>query len=295
MSYVDYVVNTSAPLGIWGLDEASGVVAADSSGNNYDGAHGGGVAVGEPPLIADGGHACHYTAGAHTAVGDTAAMQNLEEFSVEFWINSQLSVLHAVFDKWYDDGGTKTYGISVRVATNGAIQVWTGSGGVSNDGPLSQAGLITPDSTHYVCITQTTRYIFMTVDDTLQFVTGRRHTIGGAGADLWLGARRLGEIDGNAHLDAVAFYDRALPRPEQQLHYIAGQLGTVEFSGTDYSSFGTEVRAVGWNNGALLGRATTDPNDGSYTLHVAKGDTAIGIVNFPGTGIRPKAHGPFTL
>src|SRR5262245_28067767 len=65
-SYNDEVMS-DAPLGYWHLDETVTPLAADASGNGYDGSYLAGVTPGVPGVV---GNAAHFDANGSVAVGD---------------------------------------------------------------------------------------------------------------------------------------------------------------------------------------------------------------------------------
>jgi hypothetical protein len=90
MSYQS-VILADSPVGYWPLDETSGTVAHDLSGNGYNGTYQGTYTLGSPPLVAGvpsvlmGGHGT----GSLVDVGDIAALVNMPaSWSLECWFKT---------------------------------------------------------------------------------------------------------------------------------------------------------------------------------------------------------------
>lgn len=79
-------VLADAPLAFWPLDETSGAIVHDASGNGHDGSLVGAVGLGVPGALANGGGtAARFTGGQITIGGDVLSFAGRAAFSVELW------------------------------------------------------------------------------------------------------------------------------------------------------------------------------------------------------------------
>jgi len=82
-------VLADGPIGYWRLGEASGLVAADSSGNGRDGTYTGGVTLAQAGALSDGNTAALFNGSTGQVTTTAAALQKAAgPFTLEAWVKS---------------------------------------------------------------------------------------------------------------------------------------------------------------------------------------------------------------
>src|SRR5213592_584293 len=78
------------PVAYWRLDEATGTVMVDASGNGNDGAYAGAVTLGQPGALASDGDTAAGVgpAGGTASVASTPSLQ-VNPVTIEIWINKR--------------------------------------------------------------------------------------------------------------------------------------------------------------------------------------------------------------
>jgi len=87
--YGDYVsqVFVDSPIGYWQLDEVSGTIAVDSSGNGRHGTYVGGVTLGAPSAFSNGNIGSARFDGASGYVSLPGSWGSIPEVTIEAWVN----------------------------------------------------------------------------------------------------------------------------------------------------------------------------------------------------------------
>ncbi len=153
------------PTVYWRLDETTGTLANDSSGDSADGTYGGGVTLGRPTTVDGSAHAAGFSGTASGIVHSNATLSSSATFSAEAWVRTTTT-----------DGGT-VFGFAdeaTGTATTYDKQVWMDDdghfvGGV-DDG--SHHTVTSPDTYndggwHHVALTQGPSGLRLYVDGSL--------------------------------------------------------------------------------------------------------------------------------
>jgi len=147
-------VLADSPVGYWPLNEASGTVALDASGNGHDGTYSGSFTLGASGLLPASTNTCVNFTGGRMAVPDAVALRlGAGALSVEAWINASSMASYASL--WDDGTSGATRGYSLFLNANGGggpTRVYAefgGSGDPSNEIAIS-TGIATNETDHVV-------------------------------------------------------------------------------------------------------------------------------------------------
>lgn len=211
--------------GLWLLDEASGTIAADSSGNGYDGTST------DITLEATGAHDRSYLFNGSTSEVEIPALNlNTTTFTLSAWVHAD-TIQNDWSALFFCRGGSTVAGLSLQ-DTRELGYHW------NDDGWSWSTGLIVPDNQWVfvaMVIDPTTCTIYMNDGSGLQKST-RTFTHSAQSFDVvsYLGYDSAGQRHFSGQLDEVQIYSRALTEPEIQLLNAISSPGAVHFSKTDY-------------------------------------------------------------
>ena len=204
------------PLGYWRLDETSGTVAADASGNGHDGTIGAGVSLGQLPLVGGG------TSMRFPGTGPIVRVANFGQLV-------QNSTAGQTLEFWADPDPADTEWIAVGLAPSGADEIQRygdGTGYWSTFRTSRLAGLPTRTSGvhHFVITRQPGVGWKLYVDGALASSTTDAGTFG-VSADLRIGFGDTPYTTRNftGRIDEVAVYNGALSASRILAHYQAAQ------------------------------------------------------------------------
>jgi uncharacterized repeat protein (TIGR01451 family) len=204
------------PLGYWRLDETSGTVAADASGNGHDGTISAGVSLAQSPLVGGG------TSMRFPGTGPIVRVANFGQLV-------QNSAAGQTLEFWADPDPADSEWIAVGLAPAGADEIQRygdGTGYWSTFRTSRLAGLPTRTSGvhHFVITRQPGVGWKLYVDGALLSSTTDAGTFG-VSADLRIGFGDTPYTTRNftGRIDEVAVYNSALSASRILAHYQAAQ------------------------------------------------------------------------
>jgi hypothetical protein len=213
------------PLAYWRLDELSGSVAKDSSGNHNDATYVGGVMLGAPGALAGDADTAATFDGitGFVTAGNKFGFAGLAQFSVEAWVTAASIPGYAgILSKNDAVGGPPSEGFLVFVSpTDGDF----GFQRLDGDNASSAISTASASATSFLHVVATFDQVDMViyVNGEPQGTQTASFSIAGAMADFVVGAEAGGT--GNyfaGTLDEVAVYDHALTVDRIKAHYAAG-------------------------------------------------------------------------
>jgi len=217
------VVLADRPVGYWRLDETSGTVAHDSSGNDNNGTITGGVTLGVPGALASADTAMAFDGAGKIA---TPATMQSRSFSAECWVNVDPSVPSNNYPRFL---GTAAFeGLSGwYIGSNGngvnGYYIAVESGVTSPYWYQANSGDETAGVYHHVVGTYdyASNNLSLYVDGALTAHMAPASVAAISSTALVLGAHPGGDnLTGS--LDEVAIYDYALTAAQVAAHYAAG-------------------------------------------------------------------------
>lgn len=236
--YVDAVLADS-PTGYWRLEEATGTLATDSSGNGLNGTYVGTVTRGiNGPMVAPSKAISIGGTGANANLinlGNPAALQIRGNQTIEMWI--QTNSLNARRNPWY-----KAYGAegAMTLETNGAINYFygTSSGDASPYiGHSTPAGAITVGPWYHIVHVRnvTTMRLHWYINAVEVSNIAAAYALSGlSAANTWIGEGYVEAWHGA--IDEFAIYNKALTAERVKAHYDASFIPPGITRWTDYGS-----------------------------------------------------------
>lgn len=225
-------VIADGPLGYWKLDETSGTVAADSSGNSRNGTIGSSVVKNSGVALRRGGNSMTFAAAANNAINipDSAAIRlsSTTTFSLEAWIKhtgTGGAGLQGILTKWNNESnGWIDYGLYLNPGTTvGAVGRYTTSG--SNSFTVGSANTSLSTIYHLVYVRNgSTNIIYLNGAQSATNTTGSTSTYGGLTAPLYIGSDPAfpGSYGYAGQISDVAIYNKVLTASQVLAHYNAG-------------------------------------------------------------------------
>lgn len=223
------VVMADAPLAFWRLNELSGTIASDSSGNGYNGVYTGGFTLGQNAPGARGGVLLNGTSG----YIDIPSFPTLpaSAISLEAWINPIDTVttlgyggagaISATIFETHESSASNTPGFIMSIDNNGTNKrVWWWPEG--NQDSFSSNAVPLNAWSHVVLTLTSAGILNVYVNNTnVLSLTGKRYPTGGytmfkLGAKSWIGGFFKGI------LADLAFYNYALNPTQITSHYNSG-------------------------------------------------------------------------
>lgn len=226
----EQAVLTSGPLVYYKLDETSGMVAADSSGNGNDGTYTGGVTLGQETLVEGEPFSASFD-GTDDYVAGPSLGAIVYPVTLEVWIDvaSLNNSAPLISTHNHDDA---YYGLSLAVLSTGAVTIRAGDGagkGAENRVSLTSDPLISLNTTYHLAA------VARSETDVAIYVNGSLVaplTLSGTGGTMSTsaGLLRVGEdttsntldLYFNGFIDEPAIYTRELSDQEIADHYNAG-------------------------------------------------------------------------
>jgi hypothetical protein len=199
-------------VGYWSLDEGSGTLAADDSGNNYDGTLGSNATWEGTGYLGGNALTVNGTAGSHINVADVPGLSFGvgDDYTVAFWV--QMDTLPGAWQAMLWKGSSAAR-YAFFVTPNGNIQFTSGS----FSSIRSPASAVAGDWQHVVGIQEAghpTRKRRLYINGVEVAASSTAQPADGAG-DLFIGSRRADAYEAFAgDLDEVRIYSRALSDSE---------------------------------------------------------------------------------
>lgn len=233
--YAGIILNDK-PVAYYRLDETSGTIAHDISGNGNNGTITGGVTLGQPGAIADGDTAMKFN-GSSGYIGTSYVQTSVTSYSIEAWVSTTdapTGSVPIVSDRGSGSGLSLTlampFGSGGNVAfgcdSNG-IFIGLQSSGEYNDGKWHHVvGTWDGQSDVAVSSSQFSLYVdgveASAIDDNIGSATAPLSGLGGTqiAYSVW------GYFNGL--IDEVAIYNYALTAEQVQEHYNAGKTGVLK-------------------------------------------------------------------
>lgn len=220
VNYRQHVLNDS-PLAYWRLGEASGIVAADASGNGNTGAYAGTVTLGETGAISGDGDTAFLPDGATGYMSlATSPVHSGAAMTVECWvkIDTSVSTQGTIIHHNVGAGAEGTFHLRRTAADKIFARIMAGAekdyvSGVLGDGWH-----------HLVLVVHGDGTASLYIDGAYDGGVTAAGTTGSAGA-LRVGMQTDGSLPLGEHVDEVALYDTALSAARILAHYSAG-IGT---------------------------------------------------------------------
>jgi hypothetical protein len=213
------------PVAYWRLDEPSGPIAYDSSGNDNKAQYVGGVKLGVPGAIAGESDTAAQFDGltGYVDAHNSFPFAMNAAFSLEAWVLVSPSSAYAgIISKNDDQGGPPSEGFLVFVSPDAGDFGFQRLDGDNASTAVSTASASTTSFLHVVATFDGLDLVIY-VNGEAQGTQTASFSIAGATADFVVGA----EAGGTANyftgtLDEVAVYDNALTPDQVKTHYLAG-------------------------------------------------------------------------
>jgi hypothetical protein len=280
-SYAEEVL-ADVPLGYWRLDETSGTVMADSSGNGRNGAYNGSglVLASAGLLVADPADKAVEFPGSNGAYGvvSHAAWQDAGSFTVEAWVKPNAVTGNPTIASRYGDTFSMSRFILRLDGDKPAFYTFSG-------GTLASAASATAVAVGQVyhlagTYNASTGAMVLYVNG-VQVATATRAGVNTGTIPLTIGARYSDGTAGNGRdvfngrIDEVAYYGTALTADRVMAHYVAGLAA---------DAYGREVlKDAPWGfwrlNEAALRNAlpSTGSDTQAWALQGGQGEPAAGL------------------
>ncbi len=219
------VINADTPWLYWRLAEASGPVAADSSGNNRGGTYRTGVAFGVAGALASGGNTA-VTNGASGVAYLTTAVAAPTTYSTEAWFRTTSTSGGKVIGfENVATGWGASYDRVVYMTNNGRLAFGVVSGGVRQT--ITTAGTYNNGGWHHVVAADSGSGITLYVDGTAVGSLGTGAAdgytgywrVGGGNLTGWPNQPSSASLAGS--FDEVAVYSAVLTPAQVSAHYAA--------------------------------------------------------------------------
>lgn len=219
------VVLADSPIGYWRLDETSGTIAADASGNGLDGTYIGGPTLGQLPLINTGNSVSFDGTDDYIEVS-SASLIITGDVSVELWMHpDSLSTLQTwVMFAHSATGDPESDNALYSVRTNGADLDTFWEYGDGNNEVVSSANNLSVGTDYSILVTRdnTAKEVKFYVNGSL--IATKSYTnspTGGSAGTLKIGQWSDGQF-ANGLIDEVAIYNAVLSHSRASAHYNAG-------------------------------------------------------------------------
>lgn len=223
------VVLADTPLAYWKLDEASGTVAHDASGNDNHGTYTNSPTLGVTGLMLDGvgATAVQFSrASAETvSIGDLSDFEfgGTAPFTVEAWVSLTTGPgsgeFYTVVQK-YQPGGSPTRGWEMLAINGPQFSFQRRQDGATSH--IVTSGAVTIGTTYHVVVTYDGTTLTMYLNGAVVDTDATAVSLSTGSDPLVIAGQ---DIDGdfmNGTIDEVSIYDRALTADEIGEHYAVG-------------------------------------------------------------------------
>lgn len=230
------VVLADAPDGYWPLDELSGTVVNDSSGNGKNGLRNSG-SINQSPIVTDGGRS-YNLAGSPAYLDFGPNWGSFTSFTFEGWFNfnSVADQMH-IATKWGSttaDDLTFFLWLTSTFKVQFIVNMFGGGGGAKT---ITGSTTIVPGTNYHICVTYQTAvkitsiYINGALDAQSTTLGGTDPDVGSIAESLSVGAKIYNGNPtdmspttryGNFKCDNLAFYKKTLTPARVLAHYQAG-------------------------------------------------------------------------
>lgn len=223
------VVLADTPLAYWKLDEASGTVAHDASGNDNHGTYTNSPTLGVTGLMLDGvgATAVRFSrASAETvSIGDLSDFEfgGTAPFTVEAWVSLTTGPgsgeFYTVVQK-YQPGGSPTRGWEMLAINGPQFSFQRRQDGATSH--IVTSGAVTIGTTYHVVVTYDGTTLTMYLNGAVVDTDATAVSLSTGSDPLVIAGQ---DIDGdfmNGTIDEVSIYDRALTADEIGEHYAVG-------------------------------------------------------------------------
>lgn len=217
MTYAATVLADS-PLVYWRFGDASGTVAADSSGNSRDGAYGNGPTLGAAGLLTgDSDTAVTFNGSNQFANIAGASWMNTADYSIECWFKTGALAAQRVLVS-RDDGATKIWDVLLSTSGNVQMNIFNGPTAQTVTSPAAYADNVIH---HVVCtLSGTTATVYV---DGVQVGQGTGIASNSSTTQQISVARRNnGTLFYDGTVDEFAYYGTALSSSRVAAHHTAG-------------------------------------------------------------------------
>lgn len=225
--FEDYATTVLADEPVWygRLDEASGTVCRDSSGNGLNGTYGSAIALGQAgALSGDSDTAADFPAdgtNGKISVADVAALRITDNLTIEAWV--YIDSLAANRTVAFKGNGTNLAGpYRVFIGIAGGIVLQRGDGATIET--LSGTfGVITTGGWHHIAVTVLGTAVAFYANAVAAGTATSTVTIADAGNSLYIGGNANTAAPMDGRMDEVAVYNKALSADRILAHYEAGR------------------------------------------------------------------------
>lgn len=269
-------------VGHWKLDETSGTVALDSSGEGNDGS-----LVGSPTWVADTPrtHGLQVSSGDHVDAGNFAVTGSALSLSVWFYVETPSHDARLVIRSSGNVGSDQSWGLTTD--ETGELEFRLTAGGSLSR--IRASGVIKPQQWYHAVGTYDGTTMLLYLDG--QVIGTMLHTAGGAvdtdaSHTVTIGDSIVGDRALDGKIDDVRVYGKALTEPEiAEVYGLIAHWKLDETSGTtavDSSLSGHDATLTGsanWTGGKDGGAHESDYTDGTDDYFEAPSSTALDDVH----------------
>ncbi|MCB9988799.1 MAG: hypothetical protein H6868_05605 [Rhodospirillales bacterium] len=236
---------TMGLVGHWKLDETSGTIAADSSGNGNNGTMAGGLDATNDSVPGKIGTALDFDGvDDYADFGDINALNfgPSDDFSIVLWIKTPstnqpdtASTSNTIINKW---NSTAAYPFGVRYYNHthpGSGKYWIGRYDASNNPATTTSSTYNDDQWHHLSFVKNGGTLYLYMDGLLDNTVTDTTTGSMANTNHFtLGQRANGVYPYKGQIDDVRIYNRALSSSEIGQLYCQGVPGKIEYDADDH-------------------------------------------------------------
>jgi RHS repeat-associated protein len=190
-------------------------MAADASGHGRTATYAGGVTLGQPGAVADGGLSASFDGSTGAVVVNNVTPFKLATQSVEFWMRRQSSGSGAIAGRWDTSANQRSWLVSID-DTSGQLVTQTSNDGVAVSTTTGVA--ITTGVWHHVAVVTAGASVRTFVDGMLAQTSSGSGLFASASGPLRIGREGTGSFF-SGQLSDVAIYASALSADQIAAHY----------------------------------------------------------------------------
>ena len=239
---------TSGPIAHWRLDETSGTVAADSSGNGNDGTY-----VNSPnPVLAQYGHGLQVVAGDRIDAGNFAASGSAISLSAWFYVDTFTDYGRILVRSSSNGADDQSWALNVHFG--GDLRFRLNAGGSSDT--FGVPGVLQQGCWHHAVATYNGSEVKLYLDN--QLVLSDSHSVGGVIQDdsshtVTIGDSVIGGRPFEGIVDDVRVYHRVLSQSDvAELYGLLGHWAFDEGTGSEISDSSLQGHDASFNVGTPI-------------------------------------------
>ena len=241
------------PVGYWKLDEQTGSIAYDSSGNGFNGTYQGSITKGHPSLLpyyTKGYSSAFYVSGDQIVIPYDPALNILGDITIEAWVklfSGSSGLRYIVTFGATGETPDTNFIYNVRVDNSGHLGAFHESGNGSNR--YVDTGIILNQNVtyHVVVVRDSTALVYKFYVNGELVYTGSyaSNPTGGTSGQLYIGGSPYSN-NWEGYLDEVAIYNYQLTEQQIKQHYEAGAIDPLVTYNivTSYNINGVEKQAT---------------------------------------------------